>query len=213
MKTPLIRQEAAKAWQEFRGNRRLQWGLLAVLAILIGEGGLRWADSLSRQGEEARKLNADLVLLRSQTRSEPVLRQTLADLQATRKSVDEKLWSVPSEAVGQARLKEWLEDTLKKTGATGASLSLSSVRAAGNKEEPASAAAEKGQQESLREFRAIVRMHFAPGSLEKLLAEIEAGEAFAGVESLTVNRRERRVEVMIFVLMRVAATAAPTEGR
>ena len=56
-------------------------------------------------------------------------RRQLRDLELAQKSVDERLWRVSSDAVGQARLKDWLTELLKKAGAKNPNLVLSSPRA------------------------------------------------------------------------------------
>lgn len=204
----MMRQQLKTAiyngWRELRANRRLQWGALAILAILVVEGGMRWGDHLSGQQKALLKLQGDVAELRSRVRHQADLEKHLAGLSEVRQAVEERLWSVPSEAVGQARLKEWIEDVLKRSGATGANLTLSGVALPGGRDPLETNPATKGGAPDLREFRASVRMNFSPAALEKVLAEIEGGNALGGIESLSVNRRERRAEFTLFVLMRVA---------
>lgn len=206
-----ISTTGAKYWHELKANRRLQMGLLCVLAMALFEGGMRWNDRLQAQRQELQKLQGDLVHLRAQSRNERALRQSLLEFEQVRRQVEKKVWAVPSEAVGQARLKEWANDWLKRCGVSGAVLNLSAARPLGESREVSQETKDQGKQppqnqkEALREFRASVRYSFTPETLEKVLAEIEGGDAFSSVETLTVNRRERRVELTFRILMRLAA--------
>jgi len=204
-----IRTIGTKFWHELRSNRRLQLGLLAVALIALLEGSLRWADRLEAEHKKLQQLRGELATLRAQSQNEAALRQTLAEFELARRQAETKLWNVSSEAVGQARLKEWLNNLIERAGALKPTLNLSAARPLGGKEGSTTAAPLAGKEEALREFRATLRYTFTPESLEKILAEIEAGETFSSVETLTVNRRERRVELTVRVLMRIGAPPTP----
>ena len=52
------------------------------------------------------------------------------------------------------------------------------------------------------------RYHFLPPeSLEKMLTALEAGDAMSRLESLSVRRNDRRVELAVRMLMRVKEAA------
>ena len=207
---------------EIRSNRKLQYGLLAILLLACGEWGLGWSDTLSAREKQLQQLRGELHALRNQSRDEHALRRQLRDLELAQKSVDERLWRVSSDAVGQARLKDWLTELLKKAGAKNPNLVLSSPRALGGRDgsgqlesqvaaatnldgmTPASAAtAEKERAQSLREVRANVTLVFTPATLEQILLDIEGGEPMATVESLNVSKRDRKIDMTVRVLMRI----------
>jgi hypothetical protein len=214
--------------QEIRSNRNLQYGLLAIALLACIELALGWSDALSAKEKQLQQLRGELRTLRNQSRDEGALRRQLVELERIKKIVDERLWIVSSDAVGQARLKDWLTAILKKAGAKNFNLVLSSPRAAGGREGSAvteSAATGAGKSESstasmssvdvmnsvngLREVRANITLVFTPATLEQILSDIEGGEPLATVESLNVSRRDRKVEMTIRVLMQIGRQEAP----
>ena len=197
-----------KAWQELRRSRRLQLVLLAFLLLAVAEGGLRWNDRLAARERQLQQLRSELRTLRAQSRDEAALRQSLDALAQARRDVETRLWRVSSEAIGQARVKDWLESVLKRAGAARTTLTLAAAK-------PFAAADKEGvpaELRALQEIRATVTFAFAPAVLEDVLAAIEAGEAFATIEALAVSRRDRRVDMTLRVLTRVAAAPAETPG-
>ncbi len=205
----------SEALSEFRANRKLQYGLLGIALILCVEGGMRWVENLSSQEKQLQQLRSELRQLRSQSRDEDDLRQQLADLERAQQTIDERLWVVSSEAVGQAQLKDWLSGVLKKAEAKKFKLVLSSPRPvskagavrggrAGGKGESSAQ-----QASDLRDFRANVTMEFSPVSLERVLRDIEGGLPLAMVESLMVKRQERKVDLSVRVMMRIGETSSP----
>jgi hypothetical protein len=194
-----------KLVREFQQSRRLQLGLAAVLLLVGVEGCLRWIDHLAARERQLQEVRSELGTLRTQSGDESALRQSLADLVRAREAVDARLWAVSSEAVGQARLKDWVSGIINRVRAQNYTLAVSTARPVGGN-------AEAGD---LREIRATTSMTFTPAVLEMVLGEIEGGEAFANVEALNVDQRQRRVELTLRVLMRInrkgtAAVAMPT---
>lgn len=204
----------SESLDEFRGNRKLQYGLLAIVLILCVDGGLRWMENLAAQEKHLQELRSELAHLRSQSRDEEDLKRQLADLKSAQQVIDDRLWVVSSEAVGQAQLADWLSGVLKKAEAKNFKLVLSSPR-------PVSKAVARGGQVGgtkepsvqeagdLREFRANVTMQFSPVSLERVLRDIEGGQPLAMVESLMVKRQDRKVDLSVRVLMRIGETGSP----
>lgn len=219
-----------RAWlnqylQEIRSNRNLQYGLLAIALLACGEWGLEWSDGLTAKENDLQRLRGEVRALRTQSRDEAALRSQLSELKSMQEIVDRRLWLVSSDAVGQARLKDWLTTILKSAAAKNYKLVLSSPRDVGAREGSADAestAAGAGQAtagtavatsgegvKSLREVRATVSMAFTPAALEQVLLDIEGGEALAMVESLTVNVRDRKVDMTVRVLLQIGSEQAP----
>lgn len=204
--------------QEFRANKRLQYGCAAILLIAVVNGGLNWSDRLTSQSRELSQVRGEIATLKQQSLDEASLRQTILELDQLDEEVNRRLWTIPSEAVGQARLKDWLSETLTRVGATNPTLKLANPRPPGREADSSNQAAPNatlrsdakkrpGQTASdlgLREFRATIGFVFTPESLERLLAELEGGEPLAAIDSLTVSKRDRRAELGIRLLMRVA---------
>ena len=210
MKPP--RQLLDDSFQDFRNNRKLQYGLLAILLIVSVELGMRWTDSLEAKEKQLQQLRSEVRTLRNQSRDEESLRQLLSTLETSQQTVDQRLWVVSSEAVGQAQLKDWLTKLVQQAGVKNFKLTLSSPRTLGQNdksESPTGATtgsrntAGKNFLKDMRELRASLSMSFAPDTLEKVLLEIEGGEPLAVVESLNIKRQDRRAELGVKVLMRV----------
>ena len=209
--------------QEIRSNRLLQYGLLAIALLACVELALSWSDALSAKGKALQELRSELRTLRNQSRDENALRAQLTDLEGMQEVIDQRLWVVSSDAVGQARLKDWLTTLLKKAASKNYNLVLSSPRAMGAREGSSeaeksstsagkketktvsvNAASAKDSLKNLRELRANLTLVFTPAVLEQVLSDIEGGAPLATVESLNVNRRERKIDMTVRVLMRIA---------
>ena len=213
--------------QEIRSNRLLQYGLIAVVLLGCTELALRWSDGLVAKEEQLRTLRNELHALRNQSRDEGALRRQLHALEGVQRVVDQRLWVVSSDAVGQAHLKDWLTAIIKKAGSKNFNLVLSSPRAMGAREggsseissarsddmrSKAAAGTTNSAQDglkSLREVRANLTLPFTPASLEQVLSDIEGGEPLATVESLSVNRRDRKVDMTVRVLMHIGESDIP----
>lgn len=186
---------------EWRGNRRLQIGLLLILAVLLIEGGLRWNASLHAKQQVLSQLESDLALLRSNAQDESGLRRSLDAANQTQEVIKARMWTVTSEATGQARLKDWLTGVVKAAIADQYAINVQPSRRLG----PPEAQSATVPESELREFRATVQFRMTPQALEGVLYDIEAGKPFSTVETLSVKAVERRVELTIRVLMQIEA--------
>jgi hypothetical protein len=206
---------ALQKWgAELRSNRRLLLGLALIALVVAFEGAVRWRDALVEQQSTLARLQTELATLRSQARDEAALRKQLADVKQLAASVDARLWAVSSEAVGQARLKDWLTEIVQKSIADQYSIVLAASREVGVPGSPtegssprASTASARPQASGLREFRATVSFIMTPQALEGVLLAIEGGQPFAMVETLNAKAIERRVEMTVRVLMRIKPEA------
>lgn len=191
---------------EVRANRKLQYGLLAIAAIIVVELGLSWSDSLSARERRLRELRTELRQLRGQSRDEAALRSVLARLEDEQAEIEKRLWLVSSEPVGQAKLKDWLTKLAKDAGAKNFKLVLAAPKTVTERAGRRDGAA-KANAFGLREFRADISFAFTPDTLERVLYVIESGETLASVESLSVVLRTRRAELGVRVLMRLGRPA------
>ena len=202
---------------EVRANRKLQYGLLAIAAIIVVELGLDWSDAISARERRLQELRTELRQLRGQSRDETALKATLSDLERQQAAIEKRLWTVSSDPVGQAKLKDWLTTLAKETGAKEFKLVLATPKAIGERT-AASAAGNKENALGLREFRADIGFVFTPETLERMLYAIESGETLASVESLSIVSRTRKAELGVSVVMRLgqpmdAAEAARAAAR
>lgn len=193
--------------QELRISRKLSFGLLLLSMLALGEVGLRWSDHLAANEKRLLELRGEAHRLRSQLSDEAALRESLAALEKARGVADARLWSVSSDATGQARTQDWLSNILKNAGVTQPNIVLSTPRPFAERRETGGRG-EGSSGDELREIRATVTTGFTPALLEQLLAGIEAGEPLAVVEALNVSRRDRRIEFTVRVLFRVVRAKA-----
>lgn len=212
-----LKQTFAGLLAEIRGKRNLQYGLLAMALLGCSELFLQWSDWQTAQEKTWQTLHGELRALRTQSRDEALLRSQLDELEKQQELVDQRLWRVSSEAVGQARLKDWLGEQLKKAGVGKYKLSLSAPTAldlqggSGQPQGRSSGEANKDRQNApeLYELRANLNFAFTPAALEDFLLAIEGSEAFTAVESLKVARRERSVDLGLRLLVRIQPEPPP----
>lgn len=205
---------ARNAWADVQANPRLRWGLVLIAAVALVEGGLRWSDAIAQQQQALAKLQADVVALRTGLKNDAALTESLEASRKTAALVDARLWTVSSEAVGQAKMKDWLTEVVKRNIADQYVINLSVSRELGKRDVAgavalaATPAQPEGTTAGVREFRANVTFRLTPRALEGVLLDVEGGEPFAAVESLLVKGQERRVEMAVRVLMRIQPPGA-----
>jgi hypothetical protein len=198
-----------KVWDDLRSNPRLRWGLVLIAIVVLVEGGLRWSDAIAQRQQVLVKLQADVIALRTGLKNDAALTESLEASRKTAALVDARLWTVSSEAVGQAKMKDWLTEVVKRNIADQYAINLNGSRELGKRDATGGAApvATPAQTEAatagVREFRANVSFRLTPRALEGVLLDVEGGEPFAVVESLLVKGQERRVEATVRVLMRI----------
>lgn len=209
-----LMQSLRNAWADVQANPRLRWGLVLIAAVVLVEGGLRWSDAIAKQQQALGKLQADVVALRTGVKNDAALTGALEASRQTAALVDARLWTVSSEAVGQAKMKDWLTEVVKRNIADQYAINLNVSRELGKRESAGAAAPTSTSVQAdmsvagVREFRANVSFRLTPRALEGVLLEVEGGEPYGAVESLLVKGQERRVEMTVRVLMRVQPAEA-----
>lgn len=190
--------------REFKSNKRLQYGSIAILLIALIDGGLRWSDRITQQAKDLQTLAGEIAALKQQAMNEGLLKEMLANSQTARETVETRLWVAPTDAIGQARLKDWLLDLTARTGISNPNLNLANPRPIEEKEDSAHLNSEtKSGTSGLKRFRATLSFRFSPETLERSLMEIEGGAPFAKVDTLVVNKREMRAEIGLTMLIRI----------
>jgi hypothetical protein len=202
-----LRVVLAKAVADIRANSRLRWGIVLIALVVLVDGGLRWSDAVARQQQALAKMQADVAALKSGLKNESALQETAESSRQLAALIDKRLWTVSSEAVGQARMKDWLTDMAKRNIADQYIVTLGASRELGKQdgENATNLVATNKADSGIREFRANFSFKLTPRALEGVLLDIEGGEPFAAVESLLVKGQERRVEMTVRVLMRIQA--------
>lgn len=201
-------------------NRRL-WLLIGLgTAALLTELGLRAWEQQQKLDRELQTLRGRIQLL--QASADRVDWASLSkELSQLQQDLQDQLWQAPSEAQAQAMLRDWLSSMLKTAGIQRPTLRLqppqAAIAAPGSKpggETPSPAPAETAGasrqllQQATR-VRAQISFELQPGTLEAVLQQVERGGQLASVDSLTVSKRTRRVEMAIS--MPVIIKPAPEE--
>jgi hypothetical protein len=196
---------------EIRTSRLVQVSTLVLVLAAMTEGGLRWRDGLAATQAKHQALLAERSDLRAQVRDETLLRERIETLAEARRSADARVWRVPSEAIGQARVGDWLAKRFKELGIGDAQIKYSAIRPYQPTDDSAAKTVNATGSE-LREIRASVAGRFSPAGLEQLLLHLEGSETQAVVESLTVRRNERRFEMTIRFLLSIDRAVSPITG-
>jgi hypothetical protein len=186
-----LRVVLAKAVADIRANSRLRWGIVLIALVVLVDGGLRWSDAVARQQQALAKMQADVAALKSGLKNESALQETAESSRQLVALIDKRLWTVSSEAVGQARMKDWLTDMAKRNIADQYIVTLGASRELGKQdgENATNLVATNKADSGIREFRANFSFKLTPRALEGLL----------------VKGQERRVEMTVRVLMRIQA--------
>lgn len=193
--------------KEFRSNKRLRYASFIVLFIILTDVSLRWTDRIDAKHKEFTILTAEITALKQQSQDEVQLKEVLAKATEAQDQAKARLWIAPSDAIGQARLKDWLLDLIARIGATNTGLNIANPRPLGeNEDKPLTNIAGVNNSVGLKRFRATLTLRFAPETLEHLLAELEGAEPFVTIDTLVVNRREMRVEIGLGVLIDIQPT-------
>lgn len=191
--------------QEFKSNKRLQYGSMVILLITLVNGSLHWSDRITTQTQELKALTGEIVTLKQQAMDETLFQEALTKATQAHQIVEARLWTVPTDAIGQARLKDWLLDTMARAGITNPNLNLANPKPIEEAPPPlpqsASSTVNRG---GLKRFGATISFRFTPETLERCLGELEGGDPFIAVDTLVINKREARVEIGLGVLISVA---------
>lgn len=193
--------------------RRLKLGPVSRrLWLLIGLGVVALSTELGlRAWEQQQKLEQELKTLRGriqllQASADPVDWVGLSkELSKLKQDLQDQLWQASSEAQAQAMLRDWLSSTLKAAGIQRPTLRLQPPQAAitasggkpgGESLSPVEATEASKQllQQAIR-VRALISFELQPGMLETVLQQVERGGQLASVDSLSVSKRTRRVEM------------------
>jgi hypothetical protein len=114
--------------EEFRRNRRLQLGLVAIALVVLVDRALAWSDSLDARRQALTQAQIEVATLKSQARNEAAMQTAMRDIRAAAALADARLWVVSSEAVGQARLRDWLIEQIKLAGAGNYTVNVASPK-------------------------------------------------------------------------------------
>lgn len=187
----------------FTPDRRLLWLLGSAALMVAGELALRGWEAHQQLTSELKSVRSRAQLLRDSADQVDWNAQTRT-LQAIREDLLGKLWHAPSEAQAQARLRDWVGETLRSAGLSRFTVNLLPPQAVAN-----GASAPAGSPQNALRVRATVTFELSPGSLEQALQGLERGGQLANIDNITASRRSRRVELALSVPVVIDGTALP----
>lgn len=98
--------------QEWKHNRRLRLGTVAIAAILAWYGLLNWNDYIDTREKIFARGEQKLSQLRSASGTAELWKQRASDAAESRAQLESMLWEAPSTAAAQATIEDWLRTTL-----------------------------------------------------------------------------------------------------
>lgn len=184
--------------------------LILVGLVIVAEMGMKWLDHTESQLNERAQLMAQIVQLKSQTRDPKKIESALQYAQGAQKIAAMRLLEARSEALAQAQLQDWMGELTRQVNTQVLSLNIGNARPASAKAPIAATAQppQSGQKQNgnVIEVPITLAIRFTPESLTAILNALEGAQALVRIESLSVRRPERRVDLGIVVPVRIKAT-------
>jgi hypothetical protein len=174
---------ASRLLAEARGNRRLRWGLWAILGLLWAYGVLALRD------EAAVRANTYIVAARRAAQQETEAQSTgwMSRAEAARvlkAQLESRLWQANSIGLAQAALQDWLSRALQAAKAVRPAVTVTASDTPVAEGAPGGG---RGQVEDLWKVSAKLEFAFAPESLMAVLEALEGSQHTVAVESLEVR--------------------------
>ncbi|MFT4170934.1 MAG: hypothetical protein QM639_00125 [Rhodocyclaceae bacterium] len=194
-------------------NTRLQWTLLALLAIACSWGVL-WLDDLrSARSAQLIRVQQENTRLRAQAGDVATQMRWRESLVRAHAGVKERLWQFSSATAAQAAFGDWVSTQLKAAGAKDGRVAQPTFRHL-DKAPAQSADTCEDTTCGLLELRASLRFGFDSPVLTHVLRGIEEADKLVRIEQMTVAPRDKRVEMVLVSLARLvpdAGAPAPVE--
>lgn len=192
---------------ELRGNRRLQAGLILVVALLWLLGLFELSDRLDAARRERSRLSDEVLLLRlaSSEQQWPALRD---QAQARLADYRSRAWREESEGRMEAMLQDWLREQLATVGAELRELTVSvqPARSVGSIE----SSRRPDLPADMRIARARLSFGFKPDTLHQFLAKLSASSRWIWVTRMAVENDNRRlVDIELEALFILGAREQP----
>lgn len=202
--TSRLALEIAKLGAELHANRRVQIGLLLIATIFAGYQLAKLSDHVDAQRDQLVAARSELGKARLRSRNVDGKKQLEAKRGQLQRALDSSLWRVPSPAVAQAQMNEWLVSGLSRLSLDRLSVSQTTLVPKKNASVSLDAlsgnfsdSAPDAQQGELVEVKASVSFAYDSVLLIDALAFLESGQRHAVVDSLTVSPRERKIDMSV----------------
>jgi hypothetical protein len=197
----------ATAWSALRAQwqaqPRVRAGVVLIVLIVWVYGLLESSDRLQRAERRLQQLQGELRAARVQDGDANRWALRAGEAAARLQALERELWINGSEAAAQARLRDWLLEIARSQQAGRYFVTL------GNPTALRTSAAAGEPSQATRLLKASFSFDFTPATLEAVLKAIESGNRYAQVETLSVNKRARRVEMNVAVAARIESSDQP----
>ncbi len=180
---------------------------LTVLVVLV-ELGMRWVDSIEAQFNERAQLQAEMAQLKFQNRDPRTLDTALQYANGASKLASMRLFEAGSEALAQAKLQDWHGDLTREANLQVISLNVGNARPVSVKTPTQTAARPQAASQvasPIIEVPVTLAIRFTPESLSAVLSGLEGAQALVRIESISVRRLERRVDLGLVYPVRIKA--------
>lgn len=191
----------ASAAAEFRHNRRLQLGVVAIGAIVALYMLLVWRDSIDRSERALAAVYSDLRLARSSDAADRRWREQAVRASEQLAALQARLWEAPTLAQSQAQMQDWATKILVSAGARSVNVTVGNL----------SAERDGALAPDLRAVRLSMAFEAPPQILDQVLPLLESDQHLTRITSLRAARAQPRIEIALLAYARVAA--ADGQGR
>ena len=184
---------------EARQNPRLQFGLVAIGAIVVLYGLLLWRDAIEAGERRLARVDQELRLAGSSAAAESRWRDTAKRAADAAAALESRLWHAPTLAQAQAEIQDWAERALVGAGARGVIVTVGTDTGGGKRRDDA----------GLTPVRLSIAFDGAAQILDQVLPQLEADRRLARITSLRAARGTARFEIVLLAYARIAPAAPP----
>lgn len=189
---------------DLRTNRRLRFGLAAIIAILVGYGLLEWRDQQAASVAEYRRLLGQITRL-AQPQQPQQWEQRLTEARNALAQSKAQLWRNASAGQAQAQVQDWLSSLLRQTDAKNYTVRVSEPET--NLEAQVLRDKLPAELSSLMPLRARVEFNSEPAVLLAVLAATNDAKHRVVVDALNV--KPFRTDMLLTFWFEITPEAQP----
>jgi hypothetical protein len=182
---------------EARQNPRLQFGLVAIGAIVVLYGLLLWGDAIESSERRVARAHEELRLAGSSDAAEQRWRDAAQRAAEAAAAIESRLWQAPTLAQAQAEIQDWAERTLTNAGARGVTVSIGTD----------TGGVERRDEAGPTPVRLTITFDGSAQILDQVLPLLEGDQRLARITSLRATRGPSRVEIALLAYARIAPAA------
>jgi hypothetical protein len=183
---------------EARQNPRLQFGLVAIGAIVVLYGLLLWSDAIDSSESRLARAHEELRLAGSSDAAELRWQDAAQRAAEAAAALESRLWLAPTLAQAQAEIQDWAERALTGAGARGVSVAIGTD----------TGRAERRDEAGPTPVRLTINFDGTAQILDQVLPLLEGDQRLTRITSLRAARGQSRIEIVLLAYARIAPVAA-----